>query len=123
MEIISATEFLQQWAARFSNDEIRNWVWSSDEDDVFGKRASWRVGEDPAMEAVASAELMLDQIQLTITERDLATSSEGMSDADATVVFDAQIQFEEQSIVLDGEPLPWGEKSIASVVQQFNERA
>ena len=113
---------MQQWAARFSSDEIRNWVWTAD-DDVFGKRESWHVGADPALEAVASVELMFDQIQLTITERDLATSSEGMSDADATVVFDAQIQFEEQSIVLDGEPLPWNEASITSVVQQFNEQA
>jgi hypothetical protein len=122
MEIICAAEFLQHWAGRFSNDEIRNWVWTVDDDD-FGKRTSWHVGADPAVEAVASVELMVDQVQLTITERDLATSSEGVSDADATVVFDALIQFEEGSVVLDGEPLPWDEKSITSVVQQFNERA
>lgn len=122
MEITCAADFLQHWAARFSNEEIRNWVWAADDDD-FGRRTSWRVGGDPAVEAVASIELVLNQVQLTITERDLATSSEGMSDADSVVVFDALIEFETQSIVLDGEPLPWTEAAVAAVVQQFNERA
>ncbi|WP_208458373.1 hypothetical protein [Burkholderia vietnamiensis] len=122
MDVTCAADFLQRWASHFTSEEVRNWVWT-DEDDDFGKRTSWHVAGDPAVEAVATVELMYDQLQMTVTERDLATSSEDASSADAGVLFDALISFEDRSIVVDGEPLPWREESIADAIRLFGERS
>jgi hypothetical protein len=122
MNMTGAAEFLQRWATHFTNEEVRNWVWSAD-DDVFGKRTSWQVGEAQAMESIASVELMEDHIQLTVTERDVATSSEDVSGADAQVVFDAVVDFEECSVLINGEPLIWGDSAIAEALRRFGERA
>jgi len=114
--------FLNEFGAKFANEQVRSWVWSTEDEDS-GKRTSWPAGADPVLETVASVELMENQVQLTITQRDIATSSEDVSHADAQLVFDALIHFEEQSISLDGEPVLFGPDSIVDVIQRFNRQS
>jgi len=119
MDVTGAGEFLAEFRHSFANEEVRGWAWDS-EDDEFGKRASWHVGDDPALETIASVDLSATQLQLTITERDVATSTEG---EDARVVFDALIDFEEAQITFNGEPLVYTPEAINEAIAQFNQRA
>lgn len=119
MNVTCASEFLAGFAQYFSSDEVRAWPWT-EEDEQFGKRASWPVGDSVTMEATASVELTEAQLQLTITERDIATSTEG---EDARVAFDALLVFEESTLTVDGEPLEYTPVAIVETIRQFNLRA
>jgi hypothetical protein len=122
MNITCAVEFLQAFGSLFGSDEVRNWVWTVDDDEA-GKRTSWTVGDDPAVEAVASVDLMEGQLQLTVTERGLGTSSEDVSTSEPQVLFDALIQFDEQTVIINSEPLPYTVEAISLAIRQFSERA
>ncbi|WP_199031647.1 hypothetical protein [Ralstonia sp. ASV6] len=119
MNVTSAGEFLTEFAPSFANEEVRGWAWDS-ADDEFGKRASWHVGEDLGLEVVATVDLGATQLQLTVTERDIATSTEG---EDARVTFDVLIDFEEGLLTVGGESLAYTAAAIGEAIAQFNMRA
>ena len=104
------------WAIGGSGWEF---AWGGQDDSDFGKRAQWPVGEATVMEAIATVDLGETQLQLTITERDLATSSEG---GDAQISFDALISFEEQTLTVDGDALAYTREAITETIDQFNMR-
>lgn len=122
MNVTCGSDFLRECGARFTNEEVRGWVWGS-EDDVFGKSAQWSVGEDPGVEAIATVDLQEDQLQLTITERGIATSSEDISHADAQVVFDVLVVFVEEAVTLNGERHPYTYEALVDLIRQFNEQS
>ncbi|ABO60234.1 hypothetical protein LA345_37045 (plasmid) [Burkholderia vietnamiensis] len=119
MNVTDAAGFLAEYGARFANEEVRAWSWS-DGDDECGKRASWPVGQGATVEAIASVDLSENQLQLTITERDVATSSEG---GDTQIVFDLLLDFEEQALTVDGEVLMCSHEAVLEAIEQFNRRA
>ncbi|CAE6794498.1 hypothetical protein R70006_05006 [Paraburkholderia domus] len=118
MNVTDAAQFLAEFGSRFANDDVRGWAWGGEDSD-FGKRVQWPVGEATVMEAIASVDLGETQLQLTITERDLATSSEG---GDAQISFDALISFDEQTLTVDGEALAYTREAIIETIDQFNMR-
>ena len=119
MNVTDAAEFLSEFRQSFANEEVRGWAWDSD-DDEYGKRVSWHVGDDPALETIASVDLGSTQLQLTITERDVATSTEG---EDARTAFDVLIDFEEGLLTVGGESLLYSAEAIREAIAQFNLRA
>ncbi len=119
MNVTDAAHFLEQFRALFRNEEVRGWTWDSEDSD-FGKRTQWPVGEATIVEAVATVDLGETQLELTITERDLMTSSEG---GDAQVTFRVLLSFEEQTLTVDGDGLAYTYEAIAETIEQFNERA
>lgn len=122
MSVASAVEFLAEFAAEFDHEDVRSWQWEG-EDDLFGKRVSWPLGRDELIDAIATVELMENQLQLTITEREIATSSESASEPSGEVVFSALIQFEDGTVAIDGEFFPYAPASISEAIRAFNERS
>jgi hypothetical protein len=120
MNVTSAVDFLSNYLLLFTNEEVRSWVWESEDGD-FGKCASWPVVADSGMECVATVDLGLTQLQLSISERDTSRESEDPS-VDSAVVFDALISFEDRTVTLNGESLGYTEDAIREVINQFNQR-
>jgi hypothetical protein len=118
MNVTDASQFLTEFGARFENDEVRGWSWGADDAD-FGKRTQWSVGEPTLVEAIASVDLGETQLQLTLTERDVATSTEG---SDPVTTFDVLISFEESTLTVDGVPLAFTPEAILETIEQFNAR-
>lgn len=112
----SAVEFLSKFADQFENPEVRGWIWLA-EDDEFNKTASWSPGVSGGfLNTIATVDLGLTMLLLTITER-IVEDSEG---ADSEITFSASIAFEDRTISLNDEPLTYDEESITSVIAQFN---
>lgn len=120
-----ANDFLMGFGGEFENEVARNWRWSGQDDDDFGKMESWTVRPyDPdngqTVEVVASIDLQLTQLQLSISERDMTNGL--LSAADTTVVFDALIQFEDQTLTVGGEEREYSESEIRLAIQEFNDK-
>jgi hypothetical protein len=120
MNVTSAIDFLSDYLLLFKNEVVRSWVWESEDSD-FGKCVSWPVMDGSGMECVATVDLGLTQLQLSISERDTSRESEDPS-VDTVVVFDALISFEDRTVTLNGEPLGYTEDAIREVINQFNQR-
>lgn len=114
---LTAGSFLQAYGSRFSHPAILGWNWEAD-DDIFGKTASWSLGRMADIEAQATVDLSAGQVQLTITERSLASAA-----PDADVVFSALVSFDDRAITVDGVSFPYVESSISYVIGEFNERS
>ncbi|MBN3729369.1 hypothetical protein [Burkholderia sp. Tr-20390] len=119
MNVTDAAGFLAEYGSRFTNDAVRAWCWG-DDDAIFGKREAWSVGHASTVEAIASVDLSENQLQLTITERDVATSTEG---SDTHTVFDVLLDFDEQTLTVDGEALLCSHEAVLEAIEQFNRRA
>lgn len=115
---LNAPLFLSRYGHLFAVDELQSWVWGG-EDDEFGKSLSWDLqtpAEGQPFLVNASVELQLTMLNLSISERDLSHSNN-----DTEIVFSAQIYFDEERIVLNGDALVYSSESIAIVVRAFNE--
>lgn len=117
MPAINARTFLTQYASLFDAAEVAGWHWE-DEDDEFGKRTSWPVGAEPTLQTTAAVDLMLNQLQLHVSERDLDTDEQ-----QTQTVFEALISFDDRTITINGEALPFDDTSITTVIARFNEVA
>lgn len=111
----SAVEFLSRFAFRFENPVVRGWAWSPEDDD-FNKTEAWQKESVDFLQTIATVDLGLTLLLLTITERPV-DDSDG---TDAHISFSAAVSFEERTILINGEPLPYDDESIASVIAQFN---
>ncbi|KVV07461.1 hypothetical protein [Burkholderia ubonensis] len=119
MNVTDAAGFLAEYGTRFANETVRAWGWA-EEDSDYGKRESWHVGHAVTVEAIATVDLSENQLQLTITERDVATSNEG---GDTQTVFDVLLDFDEQTLTVDGEVLMCTHEAVLDAIDQFNRRA
>lgn len=115
---IDASEFLANFGALFENEFVRAWQWGGDDAD-FGKSYSWTVRAiDPELgqvvEVVASVDLQLTQLTLSISERESA--------ADAVLTFVALVQFEDRSLAVNSVETEYSALEIMAVIADFNER-
>lgn len=120
MAITNAEQFLAAWGARIKNDAVRAWVWSPEDKD-FGKIEEWSLAVPDGAQAMATVELMDNQVQFTITERPMVGDGEAHTN-DTQVAFAAIISFEDQTIAIDDTEMDYSPESIANVVNRFNER-
>ena len=118
MSFFDAQDFLPAMGLYIANDVVKAWSWEKD-DDQFGKRHSWSIGGE-GVEAIATVDLQLAQLTLSISERDISGVEEGR-DADPVLTFEALFQFEDQTVVKDGVALPYTSQAMADVIRQFNE--
>ncbi|WP_432262881.1 hypothetical protein [Cupriavidus sp. TMH.W2] len=117
MHITDARSFLDRFAERFESTEVQAWHWEADDND-FGKRTSWQVGDGMATEVTAAVELMAGELTLRVTERQLDAD-----DSDSEATFEARVSFDDRTVTIDGATLPYDEPSIAAVIDRFNEVA
>lgn len=120
MQTNDAVRFLAHFGPSFDNETVRSWVWT-DEDGDFGKRESWDVATSASLQTIASVDLGLTQLQLSITERDASGEADERVN-DAVLVFDALVSFEDRTVTLNGDSLGYTEASIREVISAFNER-
>lgn len=117
MTLGNAREFLAMFGLLFTHPVAREWVWNEGDDD-FGKSVSWVITpasvDEVQAEVSASIDLQLTQLQLVVSERSPGDS--------AVVVFSVLVQFEEQSLVVNGEAGEFAEAAISEAIQEFNER-
>lgn len=119
MSFFSADEFLPVFGPSIRNESVQSWVWAP-EDDQIGKQYSWDIGGD-GVEAIATVDLQQSQLLLSISERNISDEGDPRQN-DAVVTFLALIQFEDQSVSLDGQALPYTEQAMRDVIRQFNDR-
>lgn len=117
MHITDASSFLGRFAERFDSAEVQAWHWDAD-DNVFGKRTSWPVGDGMVSEITAAVELMAGELTLRVTERQLDADDSG-----SEAVFEARVSFDDRTVTVDGESQPYDDGSIAAVIDRFNEAA
>jgi hypothetical protein len=115
MSILDAESFLIEYASRFASVEVQAWQWEPD-DDLFGKRTAWSVGDGAATQATASVELMAGQLQLHVSERELHSDEQSVQ-----TVYEALISFDDRTVTMDGGTLPYDAASIEAVIDRFNE--
>ena len=118
MLIANALDFIAACCSQIRNDTVQAWVWGED-DETFGKSVSWPIGADN-VEAIASVDLQSTQLTLSISERDISGQSDGGTTEDAEVTFVALVQFEDQTVTLNGDTLPYTRQAIQDVIMQFN---
>jgi len=121
MNVTNAVDFLSNYLLMFTSEEVRSWVWEP-ENGEFGKSASWPVvAAGSGVDCVATVDLGLTQLQLSISERDTSRDSEDPT-VDTAVVFEALVSFEDRTVTLNGESLGYTEGAIREVITQFNQR-
>jgi len=106
---LDAKSFLVTFGQRFPLASVQAWTWEAD-DDEFGKRAELLLA--PA--ATATVDLQLTQLMLVITERDSSNQDSGSS-----VVFDALIQFEDGTVVINGADHPFSLDAVRLAIDEF----
>lgn len=116
MPATDAQSFLIDHASRFAAPDVQAWVWEED-DAIFGKRSAWQIDGEGAT-VTASVELMAGQLQLHVGERDLDSDDQSLQ-----TVFDALVSFDDRTITMNGDALPYGDASIEQVIDRFNEVA
>lgn len=121
MSVTNAVDFLSDYLLMFTSEAVRSWVWGP-EDGEFGKSVSWPVvAAESGVDCVATVDLGLTQLQLSISERDTSRESEDPT-VDTAVVFEALVSFEDRTVTLDGESLGYTDGAIREVIGQFNQR-
>ncbi|CAG9184172.1 hypothetical protein [Cupriavidus pampae] len=116
MPATDAQSFLIGHASRFVATDVQAWVWE-DDDAIFGKRSAWQIdGEGTAV--TASVELMAGQLQLHVGERDLHSDDQSLQ-----TVFEALVSFDDRTVTMNGDALPFDDASIELVIDRFNEVA
>lgn len=113
-----AREFLACFGATFENEVVRTWQWDGEDAD-FGKSHSWTVRPfapeaGQIIEVVASVDLQLTQLTLSISEREV--------DADAVLTFVALVQFEDGTLAVNSVERECCEQEILAAIADFNER-
>lgn len=114
---LDAPSFLQKFAVNFSQPEVQKWTWGAEEND-FGKSVSWDIPAGEGQPKLnATIDLQLTQLALVISEHDDVAKH-----ADATIVFNALIQFEDGIAVVDGLDRAYSEQTITDVIAEFHQR-
>jgi hypothetical protein len=121
MVISGGSDFLVHFGSLFAHHDVAAWVWQEG-DGQLGKRTSWPVSSNDAMEVLASVELDDGGVVLTVTERDVSGEPDERSN-DAAVIFYAAISFDDAAVTVNEGALSYTPDSIRAAILQFNERS
>jgi hypothetical protein len=124
-----AAIFLQDFANDFAAPIVHSWQWV-DEADQFGLVHSWDVVEPDIADghrirANASIDLQAAQLTLSISEREQRALADEFElgrtvPQDSNVTFVALVQFEDQTLTVDGVGRPFTADEIRGVIVEFN---